>query len=367
MLKQLSAFFRPRTDRSAELEAIGEAVTERVLAQVREMLSLELTTRDHHPNATKLNAAVRNIDLISLNIKAFGYDLARQLAAAVPPRTNTAPVRIGLRSKPSVQADLEADWAAHWCAQLHCPVVFHRKIWEFCFVLQALHEAGLITPGSRGLGFGCGQEPIPSYLAAHGVAVTVTDQAPEAAEASGWTATGQYTAGLDLAFQPHLVDRATFDRLVSFQVADMNAIDDTLVDYDFCWSICALEHLGSLDAGARFVENSLKTLRPGGISVHTTEFNIRADGPTIDHWPTVLFQRSHFEALAERLRAQGHEVAPLDFETGDKPMDRFIDLPPWGHDLPADFAQRHGRSDHLKVSVDGFPATCFGLLVRKAG
>ena len=171
------------------------------------------------------------------------------------------------------------------------PLILHRKLWELAYLLQALHENGLIAEGRRGLVFGAGEEPIPSYLAARGVAVTVTDLARDAAMASGWATTGQHVASLDQAFQAHLVDRATFDRLVDFRVADMNAIPADLTGYDFCWSICALEHLGSIEKGLAFIENALATLKPGGVAVHTTEFNVDPRGPTNDHWPTVLFKR----------------------------------------------------------------------------
>ena len=149
-------------------------------------------------------------------------------------------------------------------------------------------------------------------------------------------------------------------------MADMNAIPADLAGYDFCWSICALEHLGSIEKGLAFVENALAVLKPGGLAVHTTEFNIAPRGPTIDHWPTVLFQRDHLLALAGRLAAAGHEVAPFDFALGDRPMDRFIDLPPWSHDMPAEWQGWHGTPAHLKIALDGFVSTCFGLVVRKA-
>ena len=86
----------------------------------------------------------------------------------------------------------------------------------------------------------------------------------------------------------------------------------------------------------------------------------------MDNWPCVFFQRSHMEGLAARLSADGHEVAAFDFDYGDKPMDRFIDLPPWSHDLPEAFNNLYGHSLHLKLGLDGFPCTCFGLVIRKA-
>lgn len=333
------------------------------LARLRLMLSL--LNEQSQPNINALTEAVRNVPLAHLTIKTFGYDLARRLVDALPVRDDVAARHVGLTCRPSVQADLESDWAAHWCGELQTPLIFHRKMWELAYVLQAVYEQGHLRDGARGLGFGCGIEPLPSYFAARGVAVTMTDLAPAEAQAAGWTATNQHAADRDLGFQPHLVALERFHEKVELRFVDMNAIDPALVNFDFCWSICALEHLGSIERGLAFIENSLATLRPGGLSVHTTEFNINAEGPTIDNWPTVLFQRRHLETLAARLSDQGHDVAPLDFFLGDKPLDRFIDLPPYHHDLPPTLAEWVGVPQHLKVATDGFASTCFGIIVRK--
>lgn len=325
---------------------------------------LSLLDVKSQPNNNALNVLAREIEPLSLSIKQYGYSLARQLAEIVPPLADPGVRHVGLHSKLSVQEDIESEWAAHWLAVLGLPLVYHRKLWELCFVLQALFEGGVLRAGARGLGFGCGTESIPSYLAAQGISVTATDLPASDAHAMGWAETNQHTAHLDQAFHPHLVEREQFDRLVSLRYVDMNAIPDDMVDYDFCWSVCALEHLGSIQQGLDFVANSLKTLRPGGISVHTTEFNIQ-DGPTIDNWPTVLFQRQHFEQLADRLRAEGHIVAPFDFALGGKPMDRFVDIPPWPHQMPPHLNEWLGAPAHLKLSVDGFVSTCFGIVVQR--
>ncbi|WP_116090753.1 SAM-dependent methyltransferase [Sphingomonas crusticola] len=325
---------------------------------------LSLSTSAGQPNLHQLRLIANAIEPLSLNIKQMGYGLARELAAALPPPGPSRPRRMNLPNSLSTQAAIESDWVAHWCNELRIPVVFHRKIWELCFVLQALYDGGHIRPGARGLGFGCGTEPIPSYLAAHGVSVTATDQSPVCAAGTGWIETGQY-ASAESAFMPHLVGRPDFDRHVALRVVDMNAIPDDLRGFDFCWSICALEHLGSIDHGLRFIENSLATLRPGGLSVHTTEFNIRDDGPTIDHWPSVAFQRRHIERLAARLRAQGHRVRPFDFALGDKPLDRFIDLPPFHNDLPDNIGDLLGPIAHLKVAFESAVVTCIGLAIER--
>ena len=325
------------------------------------------TNSTQQPNLNALRQVANMIEPLSLNIKQMGYGLARDLAAALPPAGDTQARYVGLPNSLSTQRAIESDWAAHWCKELRIPVVFHRKIWELCFVLQMLHDFDVIKPGVRGLGFGCGTEPLPSYFAAHGMDVTATDLAPAEASKGGWVHTGQHATGAEQAFMSHLVDREAFDRHVGLRFVDMNAIPEDMTGYDFCWSICALEHLGSIKKGVDFIANTLMTLRPGGIAVHTTEFNIRADGPTIDNWPTVAFQRQHLEALADRLRGAGHHVPPFDFFLGDGPLDRFVDLPPYHHDLPADVGAWLGYPAHLKLAFDGLVVTCVGIVIRKAG
>jgi 2-polyprenyl-3-methyl-5-hydroxy-6-metoxy-1,4-benzoquinol methylase len=245
-------------------------------------------------------------------------------------------------------------------------VLYHRKIWELCYVLQALDERGVLTPGTRGLGFGCGQEPIPSLLAAMGINVTVTDLESESARRQGWVGTAQHASGLRSCHRANLVDWDTFSRHASFEHVDMNQIPAHLRDYDFCWSVCSLEHLGTIANGLSFIEKSLETLKPGGFAIHTTEFNFMNDEQTIDSWPTVLFQRRHFEDVARRLRHFGHVVAELDFNIGSGPMDKFIDLPPYVHDFHPGVAKHWAPGvSHLKLLIDGFPSTCFGLIIQK--
>jgi SAM-dependent methyltransferase len=327
---------------------------------------LKLLGPNSQPNLTALTLRLRDLQNLALTVKFFGYELARKLASDLPGLQATEPFFVGLNSKPSTQADLESDWAAYWLAQLKIPRIFHRKLWEFAYLLQGLWEKGVLAPGKRGLGFGCGQEPIPSYLAARGLNLTVTDVEPQQARSSGWLESGQHSTTVDNLFMPHLVDREKFDRNVRLRYVDMNAIPNDLQNFDFCWSICALEHLGSIEKGLAFIRNSLGALRPGGVAIHTTEFNFLDDKRTIDNWPTVLFQRWHFSDLADQLVAAGHSVAPLDFRVGDKPLDKFIDIPPFAHDFPDPVkAEWAPSAAHLKISIDGFASTCFGLIVVK--
>jgi SAM-dependent methyltransferase len=337
--------------------ALIEDVLNRILAPL---------TREAQPNLSQLRLALRDLDALRLNVKMNGYALARRLAAELPPPEPGGPVMMALRSKPSTQSDLESAWARHWLAELGLPLVFHRKLWEYAYVLQALWQTGKLIPGMRGLGFGCGTEPLPSLFAARGIAAVVTDLAPEEQSATGWTGTGQHAHSAEAVFCPSLVGRQAFDALVSHRYVDMRRIPPDLRGFDFCWSICALEHLGSIREGLAFIRSALDTLKPGGVAVHTTEYNFLSDDSTIDNWPTVLFLRSHFEALTAEIMSAGHTVAPLDFDVGDKPLDLFIDVPPYQNDWSAYQNRVWPAPAHLKLSIDGFASTCFGLLITKA-
>lgn len=242
---------------------------------------------------------------------------------------------------------------AEWCHRMDQTPTRHRKQWEFVFILRALEYYGALRAGSRGLGFGVGIEPLSSIFAAAGCQVVATDLAADDDRAQVWNDTDQLGSNLRQIHNPRLCDEASFFERVSYRAVDMNAIPSDLVDFDFTWSSCAYEHLGSIEAGLTFFENSLKCLSPGGIAVHTTELNLSSNSSTLEKGGTVIFRRRDFEALAERLIAQGHEVIPITFDSGDTDLDRFIDLPPYSSDT------------HLKLQLLRWVATSFGMIVRK--
>lgn len=225
----------------------------------------------------------------------------------------------------------------------------------------------MLRAGRRGLGFAVGDEWRAALFAAREVDVLATDLPREDERASVWQASGQPVGSLDGLFNTDLVDKDVFARLCSFRAIDMNSIPNDLEgQFDFCWSICAFEHLGSIERGLQFVLNSLKCLKPGGIAVHTTEFNLDGE-ETIDNWPTVLFQRCHIEDLAARIAAVGDRIDEVSFDAGSGVLDQFVDLPPWGllprSDPCADLT--FPQTPHLRLSVDGFPATSIGLIIHR--
>lgn len=226
---------------------------------------------------------------------------------------------------------------------------FHRKQWEYIYILRALEQAGLMRPGSTGIGFGCGKEPIAAVMAKHGLYVTVTDIPPIQSADSHW---GSQSV-MDL-FYGGICSEEQYLNQVSFRAVNMNEIPDDLGTYDFVWSCCALEHLGSLKAGMDFIVNSTKCLKPGGVAIHTTEFNVSSDFDTMESPGLSLYRRLDFVDLQNRLCELGFSTLPMNFYTGNLPEDKYVDLPPYAQNV------------HLKLQIEQYVLTSFGLVVRKA-
>ncbi|MDR6842832.1 methyltransferase domain-containing protein [Pseudoxanthomonas sacheonensis] len=234
------------------------------------------------------------------------------------------------------------------CDMLHETPRWHRKQWEWVFIIHHLLASGLVVPGSRGLGFGVGREQLPALFASFGAEVVATD-AP--GDEMGWRETNEHSSSRDQLRAPWIVSDEDFDRLVTHRPADMNAIPSDLTRFDFTWSSCCFEHLGSLQAGMDFVVNSVERLRPGGIAVHTTEYNVASNDETLTDGPTVLYRRRDFEELIERLRSLGHQPMPFVVSPNTHLVDHHVDVPPYA--LP-----------HMKLLLAGHITTSAGIMVR---
>ena len=270
------------------------------------------------------------------------------------PLEGPGPSFTGLISQPCTDAQIRSSAYRAWTARLKLPsnVHVHRKQWEWFYIVQALEEAGVVVPGARGLGFAVGAEPLVGWFAAEGCAVTATDY-PSGAQAEEWAATGQLATSATQLNSHGICPDELFAERVTFRPVDMRDIPRDLTDFDFNWSSCAFEHLGSIDNGLRFVVEQLRTLRPGGVGVHTTELNVSSSTDTLELDALVLFRRSDIERLAAELTAAGHHIE-CTFHTGDYPNDRWIDREPY-------------TDTHLKLGLGEHVTTSFGLLIRKAG
>ena len=304
-------------------------------------------------------AALRGLAQLKRNQAVLAGRIARLEVAGGGPATEppaVAPVDPrfppGIQSRICTQAQLQEPWFEAWCTALGERPRAHRKLWEHAYIARVLDTHGQLVPGRRGVGFGVGREPITALLAGRGCEIVATDLAPDAEGARVWSNTGQHAGGLVGLRRPELCDPDAFEQLVTWRAVDMRALPADLTGFDFCWSACSLEHLGTLAAGLEFVERSIRTLRPGGVAVHTTEYNLDSDTDTVETGNTVLYRRADLEGLVERLERQGHAAAVLDLEPGDGVLDEYVDLPPFV-DEP-----------HLRVWFGKYSVTSVALVVR---
>ncbi|NKC31761.1 methyltransferase domain-containing protein [Falsiroseomonas selenitidurans] len=224
-----------------------------------------------------------------------------------------------------------------------------RRSWEQVWIVSMLATAGLIGPGRTAIGFGVGRERIPSLLASRGVRVLASDTPNQDGDAQ-LPPGAQHMA----LFHPEILHLEDFEAMVGYRPIDMNHLPDELEgQFDFCWSASAVDRLGSLAKATEFLENSLRVLKPGGLSVHTFGLNIRSDVATVDHPLLALLRRRDIEQLASTLQVQGHEILPVNFHPGLEPLDAEVMVKPDGPPRPK---QRHGA----------LILTSFGLAIRKA-
>ncbi len=309
--------------------------------QLRRQVGLIAMQLEEHRRETRLM-----LSAIALPDRSLW--MARPEMIAAEPASSAFPMSVVCR-----QESFDAPYFAYWTARLCEGLRYHRKLWEFVFLCQAFWERGVLKEGARGVGFGVGMEPLSAYFASQECQIVATDMNHSAAVDEGWAESSQHSASKEQLRKSAVCPDGLFDRNVDFREVDMNQIPEDLVDFDFCWSACALEHLGSIEKGLTFIENSVKCLKPGGWAIHTTEFNLSSDDDTIDNLGTVLFRKQDMVGLAARLRAQGHLVAEFDFDPGSLPIDHYIDLPPY---------REH---PHLKMALMGYSTTSFGIIVQR--
>jgi SAM-dependent methyltransferase len=242
----------------------------------------------------------------------------------------------------------------YWAERLKITPEFHRKQWEWVYITQVLWENGYLNPGSTGLVFGCGKEPLPALFASMGCKITATDLDMGNDEAKIWQNDNQHS-GSDVSIlnEKRICPDAMFTENVQYRDVDMNNIPGDLRNYDFCWSSCALEHIGGIEKSKEFLSNNLAVLRSGGLAVHTTEFNMSSNDNTLNEPHTCILREKDIQAAIENITKKGHYVYPFDLRFGTLLGDKYVDVPPYKLSL------------HLRLLLKRWTATSIGLIVRK--
>lgn len=250
---------------------------------------------------------------------------------------------------------LSTDWFKRWHDALgysghNSPK--NRKIWEWCAISQALYERGKLGIGKSGIGFAVGNEPLPSLFANLGSNIVATDLGTDI---NGWGETGQHAKSLNDLLNESIVKKDVFFDRVRFEPADMNSISHIPKEsYDFTWSSCALEHLGGLQNGLDFITNSIDLLKPGGVAVHTTEYNVSSNTDTISDGWNVLYRKCDMEQLAMSLRKKRVLVERFNFFAGDRFEDMDYDEEPYFR-----------KPYHIKLLLGGYVSTSFVIVAQK--
>lgn len=227
--------------------------------------------------------------------------------------------------------------------------ILHRKNWEWAFIISILSKAGMLKVGKCGLGFAVGQEPLPSYFASKGVRILATDLWGQNG-AEKWTNDQNLQGNKQILNQYGICPSNEFNENVQIRNVDMNAIPEDIGKYDFCWSSCAVEHLGK-----KFLLKSLELLKPGGLSVHTVEFNVSSNTDTIIEGDTAIFRRCDIEDIAVLVHQHDGQMF-CSFKQGKLFGDKFIDTPPYYHTNP-----RY----HLHLDIGGYNCTSYGIVIKK--
>lgn len=258
--------------------------------------------------------------------------------------------------------DFDQSWLRDRAQEMHMdggffPYRMHRKVWEFAAIAQVyLDRFGKRDSDSSVscLGFGCGKEPLPAWVASCGAFVLATD-APD--DKANWSETNQRSCGLaDLPYQDICSQDEMLHR-VSFRSMDMNALPDGLLrgEFDFTWSCGSFEHIGGIEASLSFFCQQIKALRLGGIAAHTTEFNPFDTDATLDESNLCLFRERDLLRLESMLAAQGDRLWPLDLGPGKMEADEITDVPPYTNDV------------HLSIKVGHWTTTSVLLVAERGG
>ena len=135
----------------------------------------------------------------------------------------------------------------------------------------------------------------------------------------------------------------------------MNEIPGDIGQFDFCWSSCAIEHVGSLELSKRFLKNMINVIKPGGIAVHTTEFNLWSNEDTIEDGFSVIYRRKDFEELKEWYVKHDCSLE-LSFKRGAGSSEMFLPLPPY---------EENDTRDHLNLIIGQYASTSYALIIKK--
>ena len=235
---------------------------------------------------------------------------------------------------------------------------FHRKQWEFARIFLALRHLGLLDRGRVGLSLGAGRERLLYALAPHVRRLFAADLY---GEDSDWADARCIDVEAYLREgAPFEVDTSTLTGLRM----DMRALEFGEGVVDFCYSSCAVEHIGDLDDVLRHLREVRRVLRDGGVYVFTTEFHFGDE--LIRHPHDYIFPAAALEDLvaASGLTPISAVDASVHPHAANKPLPANLEAFAFGHgsDLPPWLTH---EPTHVQLMRGRHPFTSVLLALRK--
>ncbi len=166
---------------------------------------------------------------------------------------------------------------------------FHRKQWEFAMIFLTLQKFELLKEQNVGLSLGGGNERVLFSIARHIKKLFVTDLYDDS---TSWDCarTGDPDEFIK-ASKPFPVD----DTKIKALKMDMRKLDFADNTFDFCYSSCAIEHIGEYQDFLQHFNEVNRVLKPGGIYVLTTELQFGEE--TITDENNFIFTKDYIAKL----------------------------------------------------------------------
>ncbi len=142
---------------------------------------------------------------------------------------------------------------------------FHRKQWEFAMIFHALQELGKLGEDKVGLSMGGGRELVAYALAQHVRQLVITDLYET--ETTWDCARTEDPDEFIRRHKPFPVADAKLKAL-RMDMRDLHFPDRT---FDFCYSTCAVEHIGGWEDFLKHFNEVARVLKDDGVYVFTTE------------------------------------------------------------------------------------------------
>jgi SAM-dependent methyltransferase len=165
----------------------------------------------------------------------------------------------------------------------------HRKQWEFAMIFLTLQKLDLLKSDKIGLSLGGGNERVLYSIAKHIKKLYVTDLYDDN---TSWDCARTSDPNEFIkASMPFPID---VEKIQAIRM-DMRNLDFGDNSFDFCYSSCAIEHIGKDEDFIQHFNEVNRVLKEGGVYVLTTELQFGDE--TIRDQNNYIFSREHLSSL----------------------------------------------------------------------